>query len=62
VQAAITKIINTAKSAGIASGIFALDSASARQYAEAGVKVIALSSDVSWLLKATRQALQEARA
>jgi 2-dehydro-3-deoxyglucarate aldolase len=62
VQAAITRIIDAAKNAGIASGIFALDSASARQYAEAGVKVIALSSDVSWLLKATRQALQEARA
>ena len=30
--------------------------------AEAGVKVIALSADVGWLLKATRQALQEARA
>ncbi|SAL16950.1 2-dehydro-3-deoxyglucarate aldolase [Caballeronia sordidicola] len=62
VQKVIAKIIDTAKTAGIASGIFALDAASARQYAEAGVKVIALSSDVSWLLKATRQALQEARA
>jgi 2-dehydro-3-deoxyglucarate aldolase len=62
VQAAVTKIIGAAKSAGIASGIFALDTASARQYADAGVKMIALSSDVSWLLKATRQALQEARA
>jgi 2-dehydro-3-deoxyglucarate aldolase len=62
VQAAITKIIDTAKQAGIASGIFALDVASARLYAEAGVKVIALSADVGWLLKATRQALQEARA
>jgi 2-dehydro-3-deoxyglucarate aldolase len=62
VQAAITKIIDTAKHAGIASGIFALDVASARLYAQAGVKVIALSADVGLLLKATRQALQEARA
>jgi 2-dehydro-3-deoxyglucarate aldolase len=62
VQAAITKIIDAAKHAGIASGIFALDVASARLYAQAGVKAIALSADVGWLLKATRQALQEARA
>ena len=62
VQAAITKIIDTANQAGIASGMFALDVPSARQYADAGVKVIALSADVGWLLKATRQALQEARA
>ncbi|CAH2782038.1 MAG: 2-dehydro-3-deoxyglucarate aldolase (EC [uncultured Caballeronia sp.] len=62
VQAAIRKIIDTAKHAGIASDIFALDVASARLYAEAGVKVVALSADVGWLSKATRQALQEARA
>ena len=43
------------------SGIFALDIASARQYAQAGIRVIALASDAMWLLKATRQALQEAR-
>jgi 2-dehydro-3-deoxyglucarate aldolase len=61
VQSAIGKIVDAAKRAGIASGIFALDSASARQYAQAGIKVIALASDAMWLLKATRQALQEAR-
>lgn len=61
VQAAITKIIDAAQRAGIASGIFALDVASARQSAQAGVKVISLSADVGWVLKATRQALQEAR-
>jgi 2-dehydro-3-deoxyglucarate aldolase len=62
VQAAIERIIDAARRAGIASGIFALDVPSARQYAQAGVKVVALSADVGWLLKATRQALQEARA
>jgi 2-dehydro-3-deoxyglucarate aldolase len=61
VQSAIDKIVDAAKRAGIASGIFALDTASARQYAQAGVRVIALASDAMWLLKATRQALQEAR-
>lgn len=62
VAAAITRIIDAAKTANIASGIFALDVASARKYAEAGVKAIALSADIGWLMKATRQALQEARA
>src|SRR6478735_11622340 len=61
VQAAIDRVVAAAKRAGIASGIFALDVASARQYAQAGIKVIALASDAMWLLKATRQALQEAR-
>jgi 2-dehydro-3-deoxyglucarate aldolase len=61
VQAAIDRVVAAAKRAGIASGIFALDVASARQYAQAGIKVIALASDGMWLLKATRQALQEAR-
>ena len=48
--------------AGIASGIFALDVAGARQYAQAGIKLVSIAADVMWLLKATRQALQEARA
>jgi 2-dehydro-3-deoxyglucarate aldolase len=62
VTAAITRIIDVAKRANIATGIFALDVASARQYADAGVKAVALSADVAWLMKAARQALQEARA
>lgn len=62
VHAAITKIADAAKRAGKCSGIFALDVASARQYAEAGIKLISIAADVMWLLKATRQALQEARA
>jgi 2-dehydro-3-deoxyglucarate aldolase len=61
VQAAIERVVAAAQRAGIASGIFALDVASARQYAQAGIKVISLASDGMWLLKATRQALQEAR-
>jgi 2-dehydro-3-deoxyglucarate aldolase len=62
VHAAITKIADAAKRAGKCSGIFALDVASARQYAEAGIKLVSIAADVMWLLKATRQALQEARA
>ncbi|MDR5803369.1 aldolase/citrate lyase family protein [Caballeronia sp. LZ001] len=62
VQAAIDKVAAAAKRAGIASGIFAIDVAGARQYAQAGINLIALAADVMWLLKATRQALQEARA
>ena len=42
-------------------GIFAGDTAAARQYRDAGYRMIALSADVSWLLRATRQALQEVR-
>jgi 2-dehydro-3-deoxyglucarate aldolase len=61
VQAAIERVVAATRRAGIASGIFVLDVASARQYAQAGIKVIALASDGMWLLKATRQALQEAR-
>lgn len=61
VQAAIDKIVDAANRAGIASGIFALDAASAKQYAQAGIKLVAIAADVMWLLKATRQALQEAR-
>jgi 2-dehydro-3-deoxyglucarate aldolase len=62
VQAAIDKIAAAAERAGIASGIFAMDSASARQYAKAGIKLVSVAADIMWLLKATRQALQEARA
>ena len=61
VLAAIDKIVVAAERAGIASGIFALDSASARQYAQSGIKMVSIAADVIWLLKATRQALQEAR-
>jgi 2-dehydro-3-deoxyglucarate aldolase len=61
VQAAIDKIVAAAERAGIASGIFALDSASARHYAKSGIKMVSIAADVIWLLKATRQALQEAR-
>ncbi len=60
-QAAIDKIVATVELAGIASGIFALDSANAREYAKAGIKLVAVGADVMWLLRSTRQALQEAR-
>jgi 2-dehydro-3-deoxyglucarate aldolase len=61
VQAAIDRIVAAAERAGIASGIFAMDAASARQYAQSGIKLVSIAADVMWLLKATRQALQEAR-
>jgi 2-dehydro-3-deoxyglucarate aldolase len=61
VQAAIEKIVAAARRAGIASGIFAMDAVSARQYAQAGINMVSIAADVIWLLKATRQALQEAR-
>ncbi|WP_199543037.1 HpcH/HpaI aldolase family protein [Paraburkholderia kururiensis] len=61
VQAAMAKVVAAARAAGIAAGIFALDVASARQYREAGFNFIALAADVMWMLRATRQALQEVR-
>ncbi|KND57861.1 2-dehydro-3-deoxyglucarate aldolase [Candidatus Burkholderia verschuerenii] len=61
VQAAIDKIVAAAERAGIASGIFAMDSASAREYAKPGIKLVSIAADVMWLLRSTRQALQEAR-
>jgi 2-dehydro-3-deoxyglucarate aldolase len=61
VQAAVFRIAEAAQRAGIAAGIFALDSAGARQYRDAGFRFIALAADVMWLLRATRQALQEVR-
>ncbi|MGH8777539.1 HpcH/HpaI aldolase family protein [Paraburkholderia sp.] len=61
VQEAIAHISEAARRAGIGSGIFALDVAGARQYRDAGFRFIALAADVMWLLRATRQALQEAR-
>jgi 2-dehydro-3-deoxyglucarate aldolase len=38
-----------------------MDVASARQYRDAGFRFIALAADVMWLLRTTRQALQEVR-
>jgi 2-keto-3-deoxy-L-rhamnonate aldolase RhmA len=49
--------VAAANQAGIATGIFAMDSAGARQYREAGFRFIAVAADVVWLLRATRQAL-----
>ena len=61
VEAAMARVLAAGKHAGVAVGIFASDTASARQYREAGYRMITLSADVTWLLRATRQALQEAR-
>jgi 2-dehydro-3-deoxyglucarate aldolase len=61
VQQAMARIVQAAKSAHVASGIFAMDVASARQYRDAGFRFIALAADVMWLLRTTRQALQEVR-
>jgi 2-dehydro-3-deoxyglucarate aldolase len=61
VQAAMSHVVAAANKAGIATGIFAMDSAGARQYREAGFRFIAVAADVVWLLRATRQALQEVR-
>ena len=61
VRAAIARIVEAAARAGIPAGIFALDAASARQYREAGFRVIALAADVMWLVRAARSALQEVR-
>ncbi|HEY1999484.1 HpcH/HpaI aldolase family protein [Paraburkholderia sp.] len=61
VQDAMNHIVDVAQKAGIATGIFAMDAASARQARDAGFRFIALAADVMWLLRATRQALQEVR-
>lgn len=61
VQAAMSHVVAAASNAGIAAGIFAMDAAGARQHREAGFRFIALATDVMWLLRATRQALQEVR-
>lgn len=61
VEAAFLRIAEAAESAGIASGILAMDASGARYFREMGFKVIALATDVTWLVRATRQALQEVR-
>ncbi len=61
VQAAMARIVSAADKAGIATGIFAMDAASAKQHRDAGFRFIALAADVMWMLRATRQALQEVR-
>ena len=61
VESAIARVLAAGRQAGVAVGIFASDSASARQCRDAGYRMIALSADVIWLLRATRQALQEVR-
>jgi 2-dehydro-3-deoxyglucarate aldolase len=61
VQAAMARIVSAADKAGIATGIFAMDVASAKQHRDAGFRFIALAADVMWMLRATRQALQEVR-
>jgi 2-dehydro-3-deoxyglucarate aldolase len=61
VQEAMSHVVASAQKAGIATGIFAMDSAGARQYRDAGFRFIALAADVMWLVRATRQALQEVR-
>jgi 2-dehydro-3-deoxyglucarate aldolase len=62
VQAAMARIVSAADKAGIAAGIFSMDAASARQHRDSGFRFIALAADVMWMLRATRQALQEVRA
>lgn len=59
VQAAMARITAAAAKAGIPAGIFAMDVAAARAYRDAGFTVIALASDVIWLVRAARAALQE---
>ena len=61
VETAMARVLAAGKQAGVAVGIFASDTAIARQYREAGYRMITLSADVTWLLRATRQALQEVR-
>jgi 2-dehydro-3-deoxyglucarate aldolase len=60
-QAALARVVAAAEHAGVAAGIFALDTASARQYREVGFRFIALAADVIWLVRAARAALQEVR-
>lgn len=61
VQGALERVVEAARKAGVAAGIFALDVAGARQYREAGFGFISLAVDVVWLVRATRAALQEVR-
>jgi 2-dehydro-3-deoxyglucarate aldolase len=61
VQDAMLRIVAAGHSEGVATGIFAMDAASAKQYREMGFSFIALAADVIWLVRATRQVLQEAR-
>ncbi len=58
---AIARVVEVAHRARLATGIFAMDVASARQYRAEGFRFIALAADVMWMLRATRQALQEVR-
>ncbi|NML33446.1 HpcH/HpaI aldolase family protein [Paraburkholderia antibiotica] len=58
---AMTRVVDAADKAGIAAGMFAMDAASARQYRAAGFRFVALAADVIWMLRAARQAIQEAR-
>ncbi|CAG4911023.1 HpcH/HpaI aldolase family protein [Paraburkholderia gardini] len=61
VIAAIARVTAVAHRTKVATGIFAMDVLSARQYRAEGFRFIALAADVMWMLRATRQALQEVR-
>jgi 2-dehydro-3-deoxyglucarate aldolase len=61
VVAAMQRVLAAARDARVAAGIFAMDAAQAKQYREMGFSFIALAADVIWLVRAARQALQEAR-
>jgi len=54
-------VVEAAEAAGIASGIMATDASGARYFHEMGFRFISLGIDVVWLMRSTRQALQEAR-
>ncbi|MCG1041059.1 2-dehydro-3-deoxyglucarate aldolase [Mycetohabitans sp. B8] len=61
VQQAIATVLQATRRAGVGAGIFAADVATARQARDAGFNGIALAADLSWMVCAARDALQEVR-
>jgi 2-keto-3-deoxy-L-rhamnonate aldolase RhmA len=61
VQAAISRVVEVGKAAGVPLGLFVTETGGARAAAGRGFRMIALGTDTAYLLKAAREALAEYR-
>lgn len=61
VKAAITKVVEACKTAGLPVGIFASDPETAAHWVAAGVNLIGLGIDVAYLLNGAQEALDRLR-
>lgn len=58
---AIARIAHAAEAAQKTCGIFVSDAVAGKAAVQQGINMVALSAEVTWLLRATRQALQDVR-